>query len=90
MAAETLLTLDGRYDRDRLEPYATWLTTRFGRAARSRPLHDLLPAPVRGAAAGWLLANPWFTRNFLIDRAFLQTQQPPLDAPPSAPPPMPA
>ena len=90
MAAETLLALDGRYDRARLEPYATWLTTRFGRAARSRPLHELLPAAMRGAAAGWLLANPWFTRNFLIDRAFLQTRQPPLGAARSAPPPTPA
>ena len=85
MAAETLLALDGRYDEERLEPYAAWLATRFGRAVRSRPLHDRLPAGVLGAAAGWLLASPWFTRNFLIERAFLQTQQPPLDAPPSAP-----
>lgn len=85
MAAETLLALEGRYDRERLEPYAAWLATRFGRAVRSRPLHDRLPAGVLGAAAGWLLASPWFTRNFLIERAFLQTQQPPLAAPPSAP-----
>ena len=90
MAADTLLAIDGRYDRDHLEPYAAWLTTRFGQAVRSRPLHDLLPPAVRGAAAGWLLANAWFTRNFLIDGAFLQTRQPPLDSPRGAPPPRPA
>ena len=80
MAADTLLALGGRYDRARLEPYAARLTERFGRPVRGRPWHDALPAGVRGAAAGWLLANPWFTRNFLIDRAFLQRPQPPLEA----------
>ncbi|MCY4026882.1 MAG: NAD(P)/FAD-dependent oxidoreductase [Acidobacteria bacterium] len=90
MAADTLLAADGRYDRARLEPYAKWLTERFGRPVRGRPWHDALPAGVRGAAAGWLLANPWFTRNFLIDRAFLQRQQPPLEPAPGGSPPTPA
>ena len=90
MAADTLLALDGRYERARLEPYAAWLTKRFGDTVRSRPLHDRLPAGVRGVAAGWLLANPWFTRNFLIDRAFLQTQQTPLESLPARAPAVPA
>ena len=60
--------------------YARALEARLGpRRPRARPgLGALLPAGFRLAAAGRLLASPWFARHVVVDRWFTHRAQPAL------------
>lgn len=80
LAAETILAARGHYQRAQLEPYVAQLTARFGKR-----LQGALPAPsgrlvqrFKESFAHWLLRRSWFARHVVIDRWFLQRQQPPL------------
>lgn len=63
MAAQTILAAKGRYDRAHLDPYARQLTARFGASVVGRVVRRALPAAASHAAARWLMATPWFTRQ---------------------------
>jgi flavin-dependent dehydrogenase len=75
LAARVVLEADGRYDRERLEPYDRLLGERFGEARR-RPRRA--PSGWRAGLARRLLASPWFVRNVVLDRWFLHRHQSPL------------
>jgi flavin-dependent dehydrogenase len=77
IAASAILEADGRYTRERLEPYARHLQRRFGVRPVSRLLPRLVP-PGASALALRLLDAPWFVRHVVLDRWFLHAQEPPL------------
>ena len=78
-AADAVIAACGRYDRDRLNVYATAVRERFG-APRRRTSADWLPASWLRFAASRLMTNHAFTRKVVIDRWFLHTHQPALRA----------
>ena len=58
------------------------LESRFGRRPprfQGGPT-DLLPAPAARWIAGKLLGTPWFARNVVVNRWFVHTDEPPLQA----------
>jgi flavin-dependent dehydrogenase len=77
MAAEVLVEADGRYTRDRLEPYGERLRARYGpRTAGS--LSGRLPPGLVTWIGTRLMAVPWFARRVVLDRWFLHRNQPAL------------
>jgi geranylgeranyl reductase family protein len=78
MAASAILEADGRYGRDRLEPYARQLRMRFGASSIARRLSEAVPAAMARAAAERLLGTPWFVRHIVLDRWFLHAGVPAL------------
>jgi geranylgeranyl reductase family protein len=68
-AARVIVEARGRYDRDTLANYETWLNRRFPRRSRA---FDKVPASLATALVGGLLESPWFTRRVLLERWFLQ------------------
>jgi hypothetical protein len=78
MAAEVLLEADGRYTRDRLEPYRAKLQERYGSRHPAFSPSGLLPAGLLAWLGTRLIATPWFARRVVIDRWFLHADQPPL------------
>ena len=69
LAAETLVALQGRFDRDALATYATELRRRYPAAPKT-------PVAIAGAVKALgraLMQSRAFTRHFLIDRWFLRT-----------------
>jgi flavin-dependent dehydrogenase len=77
LAAATIVAARGCYDSDRLEPYTHQLRTRFAAAPISRVVSQALPGATR-AAARWLLRQPWFVRQTVVDRWFLHVHEPAL------------
>jgi geranylgeranyl reductase family protein len=67
LAARTLIAADGRFDRDRLEPYATEMQRRHPRAV---PTSERIrwPRAILGRA---LLSSASLTRRVVLDRWFL-------------------
>jgi len=78
IAASTLLEANGRYTRDRLEPYAGHLRKRCGVRPLAHLLSRAVPPGVAAAAARRLLDRPWFVRNVVLDRWFLHAHEPAL------------
>ncbi|MBI3791680.1 MAG: NAD(P)/FAD-dependent oxidoreductase [Gemmatimonadetes bacterium] len=76
LAARAVIAADGCYTRERLAPYAHALRSRFG-APREVPT-PARAGPLRRAIARSLLHQPWFVRHVVLDRWFLQRQQPAL------------
>lgn len=76
MAAATILNAREDYRREQLLPYASRLVERFGKAAPSRTG----PAFIRNLLAGKLLNSKWFTRHVVLDRWFLHSHQPGMQA----------
>jgi hypothetical protein len=78
MAASMVVHADGRYSRDRLEPYARRLEERFGvhsiASLVSSAVHAITPA----ALASRLLGTSWFVRHVVLDRWFLRAHEPPI------------
>lgn len=70
LAAEAIREAAGRYDRDRLQPYAARLHARLPRARHAGLA--ALPATLVSAILGRLLETSWFTRRVLLERWFLQ------------------
>ena len=79
LAAETILAAEGNYSQERLRPYAVQLRDRFGKP-RKNAISGWLPAAWLQAVAARLLVNRSFARKVVIDRWFLHTQQPQLQA----------
>ena len=80
IAAEIILSADGDYRRERLEPYRRILAQRFGRCADDRSPRGLLPQGLRRRLGRCLLANRWFVRHVILNQWFLHTRQSPLGA----------
>ena len=74
MAAATVAEAGEDYRRQRLQIYASRLSTRFGPAAA--PAAGSMPGFLRNMLAGALFGNRWFTRRVVLDRWFLHTHQP--------------
>ena len=68
MAASTILDADGRYTRERLEPYDAALRDRFGAGTF---ISKAIPPGITRALAPWLLDSQWVARHVVLDRWFL-------------------
>jgi len=77
MAAATILNARGEYNREQLLPYVSRLVERFGNAAEPG---NIGPVFLRNLLAGKLLVNKWFTRHVVLDRWFLHSHQPGMQA----------
>lgn len=69
LAAETLVSANGRYDVEDLQPYADALRV-------LHPPASVSPRPIRAAVTAigrMLLGSPAFTRHVVLDRWFLRT-----------------
>ncbi len=80
LAASVLMHCRDGFGIDRLQPYVERLVQRFGpRDGRARTLPmELLPAALKRALAGRLLASRWFARHLVLNRWFFHLHQPPL------------
>jgi geranylgeranyl reductase family protein len=78
MAAAAIVEAAGDYRQDRLEPYASRLTARFGRRAPAEASGAWLPHAIRQRVAAQLLATRWFVRHVVVDRWFLHARQEPV------------
>jgi flavin-dependent dehydrogenase len=70
LAAAIIVNARGRYDRDRLEPYAKALRERDTTSARGL-LTRVLPRGVWTPVATLALQRSWFVRRIVLDRWFL-------------------
>jgi geranylgeranyl reductase family protein len=77
MAAATIIEAKGDYRCRQLLPYADRLAARFGSAVSAASAE---PSSLRRFLAGILLGNRWFTRHVVLDRWFLHTHQPAIQA----------
>ncbi len=75
MGADVIAAAEGRFNRDRLQPYVDAVRDRFG-SPRKRTAADWLPASWLRLVAARLLVSRSFARNVVIDRWFLHAQQP--------------
>lgn len=80
LAANAVLSANGRYGRTDLEPYAHGLRARFGATKQQASATASLPPWVVRHLAQRLLTNRWFTRHVVLDRWFLGRARPPLNA----------
>jgi flavin-dependent dehydrogenase len=71
-AAHTIVEAAGRYTRDRLRRYDSWLREKFAASPVVRTLSPLVPATVWMPLARRLLGNPAFVRSVVLDRGFLR------------------
>ncbi len=69
IAADTILAADMEYRKDRLSPYASRLSQRFGKGTLAKT------GPMRRAIARVLLRNAWFNKHVVLDRWFLHAHQ---------------
>lgn len=72
MGAATILEAKEDYRSERLLPYSTRLTARFGNGVASGGE----PSFIRKLLGGMLLDNRWLTRHVVLDRWFLHSHQP--------------
>jgi len=78
LAASVILQCQGDYSAQRLGAYAGALEKQFGkREPRSGAVANVSPR-IKQLLAGQLLKSRWFTKNLLIRRWFLHTQDRPL------------
>jgi len=78
MAADVIKEAAGDYSRQQLEPYRQRLYARFGEPRQEG--RSWIPQGIKQFIARRLLGNTWFSRHVVIDRWFLHSQQPPLQA----------
>jgi flavin-dependent dehydrogenase len=72
VAARTIIDAAGRYTREHLQGYETWLREMFGTGAPVRgAMSQLVPAAVWTPLARRLLASPAFVRHVVLNRGFL-------------------
>jgi geranylgeranyl reductase family protein len=81
LAAATIVEANGRYTRDRIEPYEQHLRQRLGVRSVPRILPRTIPPGLAASVVPWLLGTPWFVRNLVLDRWFLHAHQPALALP---------
>jgi flavin-dependent dehydrogenase len=75
IAGDLIATLGGDYGRERLEPFKTRFTARFGQKSKGS-IADLLPAGLKRLVAGRLMAWGWFSRSVVVDQWFLRRAEP--------------
>ena len=78
LAAKVIRDCRNDYSTNRLNTYVTELEQRFGKRQPTPKLTEYLPADFRRVLAGWLMKNPWLSKNLLVKRWFLHTQKKPL------------
>lgn len=78
LAAKVIMTCAGEYRQLQLQNYFNELENRFGKRLPEPDLMERLPMGIKQLVATQLMKTHWFTRNIVIDRWFLQTQQEPL------------
>ena len=71
LAADTIVSSAGRYDRDSLQQYVTGLVSRFGSPQSSDGWLAHVPLRFKLGVAGVLFASTWFTRHVVLGRWFL-------------------
>lgn len=79
LAANVILAAKGRFGREQLEAYCTLLTSRLGKSQddwATRIGRHLSPRLI-GSLGRLLLATRWFSRHVVVERWFLQSNQPP-------------
>ncbi len=76
LAASTIRRAQGDYGAQQLQPYADSLLARFG----TKPAAAAGPAFLRNYLAEKLLGNRWFTRHVVLNRWFLHSGQPAMQA----------
>jgi flavin-dependent dehydrogenase len=79
LAAKVIASANG-YSSERLAAYRALLTERFGKSDDHwvTRIGRRLPQGWINAAARTLLANPWFTREMILNRWFLRSHEPAL------------
>jgi geranylgeranyl reductase family protein len=78
LAAKVIMACQGDYRQAQLQPYFNELESRFGIRRPEPKLMERLPLGVKQLIAGQLMKTHWFTRNIVIDRWFLHSQQEPM------------
>ncbi|HMK15259.1 MAG TPA: NAD(P)/FAD-dependent oxidoreductase [Burkholderiales bacterium] len=76
MAAEVIINARNDYRQEKLAPYVSRLTQRFGKKNLQPTSGPLLPEKVRQTVAMKLMRTNWFARHVIIDRWFLHSGQP--------------
>ncbi len=77
MAAEVILSAGADYSFEKLAAYQQHIEARFGQRGLS-PLERLMPEWIKQAVGRRLIAYRWFSRNVLVEKWFLHSDQPPL------------
>lgn len=88
LAAQAIRAAEGNYSRESLSRYERLLAGRFGKSGKdwASQLGAHLPSAWIGAAGRRLLETRWFTRDVVIGRWFLHSNEAALDVPaPAAP-----
>lgn len=80
LAGRVILKCRGDYSAGRLRPYVEKLEERFGRREQRPGPGSKMSLRFRYILARLLMKNRWFSRNLLIRRWFLHTQEKPLPA----------
>lgn len=80
LAAETIKQCKTNYSEASLNHYLNAISTRFGRRNKNTNLKlaSLLPAWLKQKIAARILANNWFSRNYVLNKWFFHLQQKPL------------
>jgi flavin-dependent dehydrogenase len=72
-AARTIVEAAGRYTRERLQGYDTWMRSAFGAESPAlRAMSRLVPPAISLPLARRLLGSPAFVRHVVLDRGFLR------------------
>jgi flavin-dependent dehydrogenase len=72
-AARTIVEAEGRYTRERLQGYDTWMRSTFGAESPAlRALSHIVPPAAWMPLARRLLASPAFVRHVVLNRGFLR------------------
>jgi geranylgeranyl reductase family protein len=77
IAAEVIGAAGGNYSCEKLQPYLSRLTARYGNKF-TRSLSDFLPLGLKRLVAAKLMASRWFSRHIIVDRWFLHSNEPAL------------
>ena len=80
IAADVIRDCAGEYSKDKLQAYNNLMEKRFGKRLPGPDLMERLPMFVKRIFASQLMKTQWFTRNVVIDKWFLQSQQMPMPA----------
>lgn len=85
LAAKTVLAANGDYGSESLERYRSLLTERFGNQQDwSARIGAKLPPPLMSSLGRLLFATPWFSRRVVVDKWFLHSGEPALEAAPES------
>ncbi len=77
LAAQVIASAEGDYSQTTLLAYQHRLEDRLGKRG-AKEIMDFLPSWLKQSLAGALLTTHWFVRNYVVERWFLHSDQPPL------------